>query len=588
MVRKDEYSTGSTKPTTKTEDTSEEETATSSKSKGQGGQSGRGGSGISKKAVLEEAVLIRDALSSVAKSSSSLIDADSDNYYEYTVRGMHMKVPLRDEVHSSQPLPVQNVVTFGDRFNYEGSKTGFVDPFYGMAPTVAQYGALSMDPTSEWTDEITWKDSFGGVIFKALINNIRANKHVTEAEMVKIVIALCAYAKMFRATMRFVSVYMINYTNICNVFKAAILSSSGGSALFSSKDEMIGDLVKNYKEHSIPWPLMAFWADRTGVTSIGYQYPWLKYLLMIPYLPTYDKYDLARIFDAYVTTSVCYHPETYLKNQGLWNKFRDNIMPLLWGKVSYDKYIGVDITRYLYEIGWKPITFDPQLKSFYLNGFWTHPLGGETSGVGERKLPKRGLDNTVYTLESYYWDTNGHGKPKIFPADSFMLENKNKPETIKRSPWLDPIEWLGSIITNYSANDAQVGMGGLSLGGPVSSAGVRSDMTWDEYFSIFPFYCLEMNKFESVEPEPDEDVHAAMTDTEMGENFIDMIKYLYLPDHVPCKLPDKHWYTGSRRLFLYGCAILNIKPDDYEIYSIQKERTEIGATGQQIGSGDTR
>jgi hypothetical protein len=471
---------------------------------------------------------------------------------------------------------------FWDPIGIIGTHTNHKNVMSGSTVTYQQYAQLSYDPTDEWTgvsNENSWKESFGGILTKALTNSIRANKHVTEAEVIKMVMALLAYSQMFRATMRYYAWFTVNYTNPCKKMVSEILGSSGGSPIFSSKDELMSDLIKNYQEHVTPWPLMAFWADRPWVKCLSFQMPWFKYLLMVPWNASTDVYDMARVFDGYVSTTQSFHPETYLRAQGLWNKFRDNILPLLWGKQTYTSYIGTDFRKFLYDIGYSPLAWDKQEINFHLHGFMLHPFN-ETLGVGERKLMKRAFDDITYTLEQWWWDSDGKGVDKILPADLFLVKNANKPDGVCRSPLLDPIIMNETMLYNYSANDTQTS--GPVLTGGMSSDYTISDLAYDEFFILCPWHAIEFQKMELVEPEPDISYQQSMAQLTRGESIVDIMKYLNFPDMIPCRLPDRHWYLDGRNLYKYGCAILNIRPDDIELYKVQRERTEASANTQRM------
>lgn len=510
------------------------------------------------------AAAIRDALTTIARNTP--IPFGNTDFF--VLSDFYMKVPVRDECISTQPETPNKLITIGDKWGPDGTVTTPICPLRGTV--ITNIHDFAHDPTSVWTSG-DWYKSWGGWLFKALSNNIRANKYANEAQLIKIVMALVEYADMARHIMMYETFNYLNYTNPMTYILNQILSSSGGSPAYTTPDYFRSQLIKNVQERFFPWPLMTFWSKRGG--AYAYQFPWTKYCAIVPFSTMTPKI-LCRVFDMYITTDNWVHPETYLRDEGLWNMFRDNILPLLWQKQNHENYIGQFYPENLRAIGFKPLHYNRQYLFFLLNHYWTHPFD-ETLGAGQFKNPIRGFDDDVTTFEEHFWDSDGYGRKFILPADCFCVPNNNVAESILRSPYLDPVEFLWHIINNYASNDdGAIPTWSCSLGGIINSDGTVTDLTWDEYLSVFLDHAMNYNKFESYAPDPDVDVWAALEETERGHTWFDFYKYNRNPDVIPIKMPAKHWYHDTRNLFKFGCSILNVKPQDIEIYKVQSSRVE--------------
>jgi hypothetical protein len=316
-----------------------------------------------------------------------------------------------------------------------------------------------------------------------------------------------------------------------------------------------------------------FWMFRYGCQAFAYQMPHYKYALAHPWFGSYITHMLARVQDKFANTSVqFFHPEYRLRDQGIWNKFRDNILPLLFGKQKYDAYQGIRYTDYLAARGWTPITMRQQMREFFEKKFHTHPFD-ETLGVGKFKLPKC-HDGNVHSLQDYYWDVTNGGKAQfILNAKAFLL---GSPQEMLVSPWTDPAYFNAYIILNYNSNDQAIqSLRGQYIGGAVNTSGVPAELSRGEYMAFFPHHAFKYNKYESIEPDPDIDVYSELNKTERGFMWFDIYEYNHNMRVRPVRLPDIHWYTQhTRRFKLYGAAILNIRPDDVELYKVQRDRTE--------------
>lgn len=520
-------------------------------------------------------VLIRDGLTTIARNS--LISAENIDFFEFDSLGVFLKVPVRDECITGQPLTPNRYVTIGDKWGPDGTVTTPICPLRGTV--ITNVHDFAHDPTTAWTGD-DWYKSLGGWIFRALANNIRANKYATEAQLIKIVMALIEYMDMARSLMYWETYNRLNYDNPLKYILDTILASASGSPMFSIKDELTSKLILNIQDAFFPWPWIPFWALRR-CSAFAKQAPWVKYLLIVPFSTMIPK-NLARFFDAYIGADRWVNPETYLRAEGLWNMFMDNILPLLWNKLKFESYLGHDYRMQLENVGWQAVSFDQQYIEFIRKGFFLHPLD-ETLGVGQDKLPKRGFDDAITSFSLHYWDANGHGQKFILDADAFMIANPNKNESIVRSPWLDPVEFLYHILNNYSSNDgAATASQSAGLAGIIGSNGALAEIAWDEYLGIFPYHALQYNKFETVEPDPDIAIYPLLTETVKGSTFLDYMEYFNNPVGVPVKLPDYHWYFDRKKLYRFGCAILNIKPNDVELYRVQRDRIEQSGDVQSI------
>jgi hypothetical protein len=493
-----------------------------------------------------------------------------------------MKVPVRAECVGVQPEPTVRYCVIGDKWGPDGVITSPISPITGLAYASTE-ADLSYDPTTPWTGA-DWYKSFGGWIYKAMVNSFRAQKYITSANLIKIVKAILAYSEMTRALMKFEMLYQLNMTYFENHILAEILSSSGGSALYSDRGTLRGKLRLATQERVFLWPFIMWWKNRQN-RAYAYQTPWYKYFMIVPWSPLVPG-NLARFFDAYIDTQEWKHPETYLREQSLWNVFRDNIIPLLWSKEPYTSYHGYPYDSVLAQSGWRAICYDGQYKEFLQKHFWTHPFS-ETLGVGQHELPSYAVPDSPVTekLSTYYWDSDGKGLQLLINGSAFLYPLRTKQNSIVRSPWLDPFEFIYNVYANYeSDDDACEEHQGLTITGPMKSDYTFNELTYDECLAFFPDLFNKYNQFETTLPDPDINVHDQLVTKTRGLTAWDVQEYVNNPAKIPVKMPALHWYHDKRRLYKFACAFLNIKPDDTELYRIQRERIESISQGSMSPS----
>jgi hypothetical protein len=405
-------------------------------------------------------------------------------------------------------------------------------------------------------------------MYHAIENNIRANNTISAANMIKMVKALVAYDEIARAIMLFLAYYNCRIDGQLNYILGKILSSSGGSAMFSSRDDLLGQIKASIQEQFFPVKFFDFWKDRQH-QCFSLQAPWYKYLLFIPRAPLTYRAGLARLFDGWISTYNYKHPETYLKEEGLWNSFVTDLVPNIFNKTNFQGYIGHDPENYLQQIGWTPVSYDHIQIEWILNKFWLHPFD-ETLGIGQYKLPKHGTTDTVTTMNKYYWDGNDNtAKGNVFYLGQDAYVDGPK---VMYSPWLDPVQFVG-VAENYESNDdtadylaSQTVSGTLSYDGNTYTA-----LSYNEWMALFKKLALEFQDFELAEPDPDININAQIASDGYTVNW--MIHHLYR-DHFkfPFKMPDRHWYWNPRKLRVQYSLFLNVNLDDVELYKIQRPR----------------
>jgi hypothetical protein len=489
----------------------------------------------------------------------TLVPSGTENFYEYHENGCYMKVPVRQECISEQPQPTVHYLVPGWEWSSDGTITSPVDPLVGIAHNDATWSALSYDPTAVWQGA-NWYKYHGGRIYHVLTNWIKSNQILSEADMVKITKAILAYEEIARGAVILKLYFDLGlYRLAANKIQENVLATSSGSALHSTISEQLSQVVKCIAENFFPWPVLDFWLDR-GCKAYSLQYPYYKYLIFIPNSQAmYAHVGIARLFDAYIGANQAYHPQTYLQAQGLWNKFRDNIVPLLWEKRDWEYYIGGQLYDELEKRNYRPVNYDADMFFYYLNKFYTHPFD-ESSGVGIGKLPKRAVgEDAVKTMDEWYWDGSGStakGNKFYLPVTSFL-----GPKAIT-SPWLDPTRFAG-IVDNYAANDDGISVNYGQIIQKVSDNDF-AEIGYDELMPYFLKFAFEFQKLELVEPEADISLEST---SYLWKEMLIYINRIYC---VPFNMPDRHWYMDYKKLRRLYANYLNLNLSDIELYKVQK------------------
>lgn len=515
---------------------------------------------------------LRNILEFVEKNTG--VASTSMNFYEYTDDGCHQKVPVRAETVAPQPIPDKRVLHFGLEMSFDGTITTPIDPITGIAYSASSYKGFTYDPTSVWQTG-DWYKSHGGRIYFALINNIRANNTFTEAELVKIVKALIGYDDIFRSLMLFYTYYNVKSDGWLNYILDTILSSSGGSSMFNTRDDLRGQIIAAFQEQFMPVPMMKFWVKRR-YNAFSTQYPWYKYTLLLP-SSTYQYYQgIARLFDAYVTTNNWMHPETYLRNEGLWNRFCTDLVPLLFDQKTWKSYIGFNPEEVLASFGWLPLSYDHVQIEYLFNKFFCHPFD-EYLGLGPHELPFDVKSGARCTGSLYYWDAAGNGQEFYLGPDAYMGT------LAVYSPWLDFVNFVG-VIENYGANDdACNSNAGQVLRGGISWAGVVEPLEYDEFFTLFKRLAFRFQgDFELQQPDPDIAIYDEITAADAKFDLMMLYK-----DHFkyPFRMPDKHWYYETKHMHRMYVRFLGLTWNDIEIYKLQRPR-DWESTNQLEGDKD--
>lgn len=506
---------------------------------------------------------LRNLLTFLEKGTE--VSSISTDFFEYSQDGCHMKVPVRAESIAPQPLHGQRILHFGLEWGFDGVVTSPIDPITGIAINISTYKGLTYDPSTPWQGA-DWYYSHGGRMYHALENNIRSNNTISAANRLKLVKALVAYDTIARAVMLFLTAYHCRIDGLLNWILEIILSSSGGSVMFASRDDLLGQIIASFQEQFFPYPFFDFWKNRSH-NAYSLQAPWYKYLLMVPLDTNTFRSGLTMLFDAWNTTNQMKHPETYLKEEGLWRQFCTDLVPLLWSKQPHTAYIGGNPVEYLMQIGWAPISYDHVEIEFLLNKFWVHPFD-ETLGIGQYKLPKHGVTDIVTTMGAYYWDSNGKGNTFYIGKDAFLEDMK--PEGVIRSPWLDPVRFVG-VLRNYDSNDDGCDQcGGQTISGNWNYAGSDlADISYNEWMVLFRKLAFEFQDFELVEPDPDININAQIAADGYDVNWMELMLYRDT-FKFPFKMPDYHWYFEKRKIHKLYANFLNLQLDDVEIYKVQR------------------
>jgi hypothetical protein len=539
----------------KTEDTATETTATSTP--------------VSASAAnILASMVLRNVLVFTDKKMG--IPSDSEDFYDFS--GAHVKVPVRAECIASQPLHPSRIIHFGCDFGYDGTVTTPKDPLTGMA-SASDFHDYDVDPSAVWNDD-TWWRSHCGRMFYALSNNIRANNSFSTAELITITKALYGYTQMAMATMLYFTYYYTRLDGWMNHLVSFLKATIGGSAMFVSRDDLLGRLLLSYQEQFFPYPIFDFFVNRR-YCAFSKQTPWYKYLLLVPRDTNNLDRGMARIFDASDNNRTYMHPQTYLENEGLWRKFCTDLVPLLWGKKSVDAYMGLNPLEYLKQAGWSPISYNHVNYEYLTKKFWTHPKD-ELFGAGWNKLPIRTITDAVTTKYAWYWDSDGKGRIFYIGPDAIRGP---------ASPWLDPVLYVGEALDNYGSNDDDASINGSeSLSGGINYVGdTITDLGYNAYFSVFPKHAFEYNTFESIAPDPDKDINDEI-DTEEGvdANWFELMQYNETFS-FPFRMPSYHWYVNSRKLHKLYANFFNLKLDDVELYKRQRENDTRTATENSGG-----
>ena len=497
-----------------------------------------------------------------------------------------MKVPVRAQTITSQPLLQQKLINFGLEWGIDGTVTTPIDPMTGIAVSSASFAALSYDPSTPWQGADHYL-SHGGRMYHVIENNIRANNTISAANMVKMVKALVAYDEIAQAVMLYLTYYNCRIDGHLNYILANILSSSSGDPMFSSRDDLLGQIIANIQESFFPYKFFDFWKDRSH-QAFSLQAPWYKYGLFIPNDLFHYRLGLTRLFDAFTTTQQHTHPETYLKAEGLWNSFVTDLVPLLFNKTGYQTYIGGNPVTYLQNIGWTPISYDHVQIEWLKNKFWLHPFD-ELLGIGQHELPKHGISDVVTSMNVYYWTSNAMsatGKVFYIGQDAYLEDGGNN--SVLKSPWLDPVRFVG-IARNYDAaddaanyRDAQTISGGINYVGDT-----YDDLSYNEWLALFKRLAFGFQDFELAEPDPDINVNAQIATDGYTVNWMEHMLYRE-PFKFPFTMPDRHWYWNTRKLDKMYSIFLNIMMDDVELYKLQRPRDAANISPDQVDGGKGR
>ena len=560
MVRKRDPAGGGGTTSPSTTSTTEKPDDKSGKNRGPAG-------GVESPTSSSPGIGMRDALYYIEKHTG--IPSASEDFYYIAGHG-YMKVPVRDKSIGHQPIPENRMFNFGLSWGRDGTITTPISPVTGLAYTSATHAALSYDPSSDWQDG-NWYKSIGGIMYYSLSNYVRSNNTLTAAQKVTIVKALVAYLEIAMATILFYTYYLNNIDGRLNGALNAVLSSSGGSVLWTGRDDALGRIVQNLKENYFPWEMFDFLAMRPGFAGcVPWQTPWYKYFIGVPTLGGEFLDGLTRISDAWRSTIQFKHPETYLREQGLWKKFITDVVPILFNRQNWQRSIGIDFREYLTGIGWTGRDYRHVTRDWITHKFWTHPFD-ETLGVGQFKLPKHGVTDVVTTLKAYYWNSNEEGNIFFLHPDSYL--------GMVYTPFLDPFMFLYHVVNNYSANnDGASPTLSQSLQGGIAYDTSVTDLDYNEFLGMFPKMALEYQDFELVEPDPDININATIGS---GANWFDLIQASNAFAR-PFTMPDYHWYTERKWLHRCMAGFLGISDmNDIEIYKLQRP------IGADAGAGPT-
>lgn len=511
----------------------------------------------------------------------------SEDFFAFQPSGL-VKVPVRSEMNVSRVIPTEQKIYCGIGWLcYDGTVTTPLNVFNGLAYAAQAWAEISYDPSTPWQGS-TWWYSIGGGIYHALTNFIRANNNITKTNMIKHVKAIVGYMEIAAAVLLFETYYWNRLDGPINLALASILSSSGGSARFASKDDLRGAIIHNLEETFFPWPVLDFFLSREGFCgAIPYEAPWYKYLLLVPWSPKVFLNGLARLFDCYQSTQIYYHPETYLRAQKLWNEFETNVVPIIWDKKDHSHYRGIHLEKYLLGKGWNSRNYNPIMREWYENKFWLHPFD-DLLGTGMHKLPKdcttrsTGTKDQVIPFQNHYWDVSTtEYKGQTFYLNPLAYTGK------VYSPWLDFLMFNYICRYNHSVNNDDCNPGeGHTLAGDLSfDGGTFTVLSKNTFFAVMA-YAFDHNKMELVEPDPDVDLITIIESESGYVTLFDLIRYFKHPLKDPVKMPDLHWYQDPRQIEKLYAYFMNVNLDDYEVFKLQRERDVLNGNAYDEVAGD--
>jgi hypothetical protein len=534
---------------------------------------------------MQNILVLRDLL--LFSERKTGIPSKTADFYEYTP--IYAKMPVRVESVGVQPVPNHKQISFGWFWTPTGTgsvtaPTHHDDPITGVQDfetVLDDWCDLSYDPSSIWSGS-GWASSHAGRIFHTIDNNVRSHKHISLTDMQTMVKALIGYIEMALAVMWFTSYFRCRLDGYLNQAVSRILISDGGSQMFVNKDAIMSQIGRVFAENWFPYPVFDFWKDRF-MSVYSQQFDWYKYLLYIPY----DKYrylgGLARIFDAWLDDTVdleMYHPETFLREEGLFDLFRDNFLPLLWGiGANFTKWVGVDVFNYLKNINFKPLKHNAVELQFIQKAFWLWPFD-EAYGIGLDHLPQNWDDDDIGLVDWYMgdgyqaaedWEQPGQ-TIYVYP-DAYLFDRFGR--QIVHSPWLDLEMWCGNQISNYWSDEHQPAEHGIArtLRGQLNYEGTSfSELDYDEVITYFPDLFFRCTELETIKPDPDIDIITSIDGT---PRFLDLIKY-HDVFCVPYRQPPARWYMTNisgvrRKLKKFYSGFLGLTLDDIEIYKQQRE-----------------
>ena len=527
---------------------------------------------------------LRNLLSFLEKGTE--VSSISQNFYEFSADGCHMKVPVRAQTITSQPLLQQKIINFGLDWGYDGTITTPIDPFVGLSINTSTFAELSYDSSTPWQG-VNHFLSHGGRMYHVIENNIRANNTISAADMLKMVMALLAYDEIARSIMLFLTYYNCRLDGNLNLTLSTILSSSGGDPMFSSRDDLLGQIIANVQESFFPYKFFDFWKNRS-YQAFSIQAPWYKYGLFVPNDQMHYKAGMTRLFDAFISTQQYTHPETFLKTEGLWNSFVTDLVPLLFNKVGYQTYIGGNPVSYLQNIGWTPISYDHVQIEWILNKFWLHPFD-EYLGIGQNELPKHGVTDAVTNMNAYYWNgstLSSTGRVFYLGQDAYLEDNGSN--SVIQSPWLDPVRFVG-VARNYeAANDACNDFDGQTVKGGLNYVGdTYTDLSYGEWMALFKRLAFGFQDFELAEPDPDININAQIATDGFSVNWMEHMLYRDV-FKFPFTMPDRHWYFSPKKLDKMYSMFLNLQRDDVELYKLQRPRDAANLSPDEADGGKGR
>lgn len=513
---------------------------------------------------IASALSIRNTLSVVEKGTG--IDPNSQDFYALNPQG-YLKVPVRGEMNESAPILANRTIFYGYTWGPAGgTATTILSPFTAVTDTHTTAGPLTYDPTSQWQGANWWK-SHGGCTAYALDNYIRSLNTFTAAERVKLVKAMMAFDEMARGIMLFLTYYYNRIDGPINKLLARIgWDNSGSNPMFASRDDLLGQVIHALEQDVFLWPYFNFWAHRPGHFAVPMQLPYYKWTLFLPYELRTMHRAMARLFDAYDdVTGPFKHPQTYLREEGLWSRFLTDLVPLLWNKQKWQSYSGINLLEYLGAIGWRPRRTEHVYRDWIFNKFYVQPLTGGATGYTKNRTPYSQVETAYHYMTDWYWEASGStwDKGRVFylHPDSYS--------GVVYTPFLDPIMFMGQVITNYAANNGDASeIGSQILRGSVDFTGEDFDaLTYDQFFSFFRRYAWKYTWLSVENESPDVDANVGTN----CETWPDMLQYLEM-FRFPVRMPRYQWYTNRRWLHRLYAAFYNIALDDIELYRIQRQR----------------